>query len=311
MNFKDSIELLGSVNSATCYPKKYNEINLDLPYIRISNGKIDMFNYKTHDNAPRMSYVCQFLSEEVLPNVKGNVNGYFNIQLHDTYTYLNDGINYKDVLCFGKNKSHKGPVMLPDCYFMGDWGKKYHNVADNLKFEQKIDKICFYGTTTGNKNPLLNERIQTCLWAIDKPVCDFYITKIAQIEPSDIIKNIHNFNNIYAQPIDFNSQSKYKYQLRIDGNTRKWDADAYFINSLALALPSKDMLWYESLINENTHFVEVTQDTMINKFNYFQENGNEAKLIIQNANRLANQLFNFKTAKDYTISLFENIAFNK
>lgn len=312
MNFRESIKSLSDINSFTCYPKTYDNIDKDLPYFKIdSNKNIDMFNYKTHDNAPRMPYICSYILYNIIPYVKGDLTGYYNIQLHDTYTYLNDDKNYKDVLCFGKFKDEKGPVCLPDCYFLGDWNGKYNDFKDKLSWQNKKDKICFYGTTTGNRNPLLNERIQTCLWAIDKPECDFYITNIAQIDQKVLIKTIPDFFKIYTKRVSMIEQLKYKYHLLIDGNTKKWDVDTYFTNSLAFSMPSKDMLWYSSLLCDKREFVEVDKDSMINTYLYYQNNPKEVELITSNAQRIAKELFKSSIAREYMIDLFENIASNK
>lgn len=310
MDHKDTVHWLAQVNSASCYPKRFEDVDTSLPYFKIQGQSIDMFNYHTHDNAPRMPYICQYLTKYVLPEVKG-LDGYYNIQLHDTYTYLNDNKIYKDVLCFGKAKKDKGPVMLPDCYFLGDWAGKYKSLSDSYKWNDKMDKACFFGTTTGNRDPLLNQRIQTCLWALDKPQCDFKITNVAQIDQKVLLQNIPMFPRIYHTPVSLDQQMKYKYHLIIDGNTRKWDVDVYFTNSLGLMIPSDDMLWYYPILNADTYYVNVTYDDMLSKMKYYSDNGDEAQVITKNANNFAKRMFNSSTSKEYTVALFENIAFNK
>jgi hypothetical protein len=317
MKFDEHIKWLASANSGSLYPKEFEEIDKTLPYFKVSNKEgnnytIDMFNYKTHDNADRMPYVCDFLLYNVFPHVKsGNLSGYYSIQLHDTYTYLNDGKNYKDVLCFGKYKIDKGPVMIPDCYFMGDWGGKYHNIIDPNTWDIKQNKIVFGGTTTGSRNPKLNQRIQTCLWAIDKPSCDFYITNVAQIPPQQLLNDIPNFDKIYKNYISLEQQMSYRYILNIDGNTVKWNPDYAFTNSLGLCMPSNDMLWYSTLLHDNIHYKEVDLNNMLSILNYYQNNKKEALFIIENANKLAKTLFKKSIAIDYMIELFDNIAGNK
>jgi hypothetical protein len=140
---------------------------------------------------------------------------------------------------------------------------------------------------------------------------DFKITNIAQIDHGILRQKIPNFNDIYHSPVPLDKQLKYKYHLIIDGNTRKWDVDVYFTNSLGLMMPSSDMLWYYPVLNAGTHYVDVTYDNMISKMTYYSNNAEEAKLITSNANSFAKSIFNSHTAKEYTVALFENIAFNK
>lgn len=321
MDFKDNIEFLAQANSRTCHPKhSVDEINQMLPYFRLEryngNYNISAFNYEKHDNAPRMPYVLNYLSTNVFPFVKGDLSGYYNIQLHDTYTYLNDNIDYKDVLCFGKRKGDKNPVMIPDCYMLGDWCGKYQgwmdgNIQDPLLWKDKVSKIVFAGTTTGSRDPKTNERIQTCVWARDKPECEFYITKIAQIEPQKILKEVPEFRYIYRPPMPMSEQMRYRYQLVINGNTCRWNPDVYFTNTLAMHFPSDDMLWYSPLLQDGREFVNVSKETMMSTYKYYECNPQEAEFIVTNAKLTARRLFRQEVCQQYTISLFNHIADNK
>lgn len=316
MNIVNNIEWLAQCNAGTCRPKRLEELDTSLPYFYVSKDdtsgryQVQGFNFEKHDNAPRMLYVCQFLQNIIFPHVQGELSGYYNIQLHDTYSYLNDGKDYTDVLCFGKRKEDKGPVQLPDCYFMGDWGGKYHQVQDNLHWSDKISKIVFAGTTTGSRDPKMNTRINTCLWAMDKDECDFYITNIAQMDAGKIFNEVPDFKYVFRPPISLVEQMKYRYQLVIDGNTCRWNPDTYFTNSLALHMPSPDMLWYHPLLCDAVHYVGVDTIDMLKKMTYFEANPQEAQLIVSNANKLAKQLFNRNACNLYTVALFENIATN-
>lgn len=321
MNLNDHIEYLAQANSGTCRPKRcVDDIDKRLPFFCISkdNNKyhINMFNYEKHDNAPRMPYVLNYLGTRVFPFVRGDLTGYYNIQLHDTYTYLNDGLDYKDVLCFGKRKDDKGPVQIADCYMLGDWGGKYHSwfngsMKDGIEWSHKMNKIVFAGTTTGSRDPKVNERIQTCIWARDKPECDFYITNIAQIEPRRILEEVPDFKYIYRPPIPMHEQMKYRYQLVIDGNTTRWNPDVYFTKTLAFHWSSNDMLWYSPLLRDGFEYVGVDKDTLMKQYHYYENNPHEAKRIMGNANKLAHDVFRADVCQKYMIALFENIANNK
>ena len=317
MNLCDNIHHLAQANCLKCFPKRLEDINDKLPYFALrkkdggKNYTIEAFNYETHDNAPRMPYVLNYLSTKVLPHVQGDLSGYYNIQLHDTYSYLNDGIDYTDVLCFGKRKRDIGPVQIPDCYFLGDWGGKYYNCNDQIDWNDKQSKIVFAGTTTGSRDPTINQRIQTCLWAREKPECDFFITNIAQIEPRRIFTEVPDFKYIYRPPIPIAEQMKYRYQLVIDGNTCRWNPDVYFTNTLAFHYPSDDMLWYYPLLRDRQEFVSITMSDLIQTFTYYESNPKEARFIIDNAKHVAKTIFNKDVCVDYTIALFQCIADNK
>jgi hypothetical protein len=330
MKFDEHISWLARVNSGKCYPKRtLDEVDTSLPYFKLSKdmmGKYawEPFNFETHDNAPRMPYVARYLLNNVFPHVKGDLSGYYNIQLHDHFSYLKDGKCYDNVLCFGSTKrsfvDSKWAVQLPDCYFMGNWGGKYDGSGeDTMSWDNKKKRIIFAGTTTGSRVPLENERIKTCLWALDKgreEFCDFWITKIAQIDAKRIFAEVPRFRYVFRPPVPLDEQMTYKYMLGIDGNTCRWNPDVYFMKTLSLCLPSRDMLWYSPMLKDGEHYVEVnTQDddprNLTRMFTYYENNGNEAMRIIQNANQLAQRLFKTEVCQQYTKELFDNIAENK
>lgn len=330
MNFNEHVSWLARVNSGKCYPKKtLDELDTSLPYFKLSKDSMskylwEPFNFESHDNALRMPYVARYLLNEVFPYVKGDLSGYYNIQLHDHFSYLKDGKCYDDVLCFGGMKSSsvghsKWAVQLPDCYFMGNWGGKYDVLQDDLSWTSKKKKVIFAGTTTGSRVPTENERIKTCLWSLDdgrEKYCDFWITNIAQIDAKRIFAEVPRFRYVLRPPVPLNEQKTYKYMLGIDGNTCRWNPDVYFINTLSFCLPSRDMLWYSPMFKDGEHYVEVnTQDSDIKNltkmFVYYENNGNEAMHIIKNANKLAKRLFHPEVCQKYTIDLFQNIVENK
>lgn len=315
MDIQESVRWLGRVNAGRCFPKRFDCIDQSIPYFRIqkegNRHSISMFNYKTHDNAERMGYVCSYLLDKVLPLVKGDITGYYSMQLHDSYTYLNDGFDYTNVLCFGMSKNDRGPVMFPDCYFMGDWGGKYKVFNDEIPWESKASKVCFYGTTTGNRDPSLNERINTCLWAVSKPWCDFRITKIAQMSASLVLEKVPRFREIWSNPVPLSEQIKNRYMLIIDGNVSKWDVDCYYSNCIGFSMPSNNMLWYYPLLQAGTHYAPVTTDTMESVFMYYENNTKDALRVVSNARSLARDLFKAERAVEYAVSLFETIAENK
>lgn len=317
MNIGEAVDWLAQVNCGFCYGKDYDNINKELPYFRIfkhdGKYKASGFNYMTHDNAPRMGFVLQYLTDHVFPSVsEGDLCGYYSIQLHDTYSYLNDGKVYDDVFTFGRMKSDKGPIVLPDCYFMGDWGGKYKGLVDSNKWEDKKDKAVFVGSTTGNRDPTLNERINLCLWGRDKrDWCELGITGIVQMNPIVALDKVPELRSVMRPQMSLEDQMKYKYILLVDGNTNKWTVDTFFTKSLSLMMPSKDMLWYYPLLVDKTHFVGVSKDDLIKTIQYYNANPKEAQFIVQNGNALASKLFNQDMCRRYLINLFQGIAHNK
>lgn len=314
MNYQDNIIYLAQVNSRSCHPKRREDINEQIPFFEIKKdqlGKYDIksYNYETHDNAPRMQLWEQYLKTAILPNVDPNANlcGFYNIQLHDSYTYLDHDEDYKDVLCFTKFKTDPDPILIPDPYMICNYGNMLNSVNDELDWSKKMNKVCFYGTTTGHRDP---KRIDLCIWARDKRnVFDFYITKIAQMSSSDCQK-VPGFDAVYRNPVSISEQLKYKYHLMMDGNTCRFDVWYFKANNVVMKYPSKEMLWYYPMIQDDTHYVEVNRNNITNKMEFFNNNPQHAYCMIYDAKKLCNTLFRPIVHQMYTINLFESMALN-
>jgi hypothetical protein len=321
MNQIDTIKYLASVNSRSCYPKNLEDIDVSIPYFQIKKNNYDKYNIEGfghigHDNQDRMDYIINYLKNNIIPNVdkKCNLTGYYSIQLHDSYTYLNDNKNYKNVLTFSKFTDDNNPILIPDIYMISNWGNQLNNVQDPFKnWDDKNRRICMFGTTTGNRDPLLNNRIKTCLWSLNnRHFTDFYITNVAQMDIKKVVEKVPLFSNIFIKPVNINEQYKYAYQLIMDGNTCPFHCNSYFMNSLTFKYKSPEMLFYYPILQNNTHYVSCNIDNIETLFKYYENNKTEAINIINNANQFAKNWFNKPLIpQQYLVSLFENISNNK
>ena len=309
---------MAQANSKGCAPRREEEVDKTIPYFSIKKnnlGKydIDTFNYEWHDNAPRMDLWKTYLQNAVIPNIDPslNISGYYNIELHDSYTYLDNDKNYKNVLTFAKFKNDPSSILIPDPYMICNWGNMLNSINDEQDWDTKLNKVCFYGTTTGNRDPFKNERINLCLWAKDKrSYCDFYITNVAQMSVDDCRK-VKGFDDIYHPRVSISDQAKYKYHLMVDGNTCRFDVWYFKMNNVVMKYPSNEMLWYYPLLQDDNHYVEVNKDNIISKMNYFNTNPLHAQHIISNAKRITSKLFRPIIHQMYTTNLFENMALNR
>ena len=316
MNIQETILHLAQNNTAKCYPKREEELDKTIPYFSIKKNdilryEIIGYNHETHDNADRMKLWTHYMQTMILPNIDPNIDisGYYNIELHDSYTYLDvdKDRDYDNVLCFSKFKNDKGPVLIPDPYMICNYGGIMQSINDNEDWNKKLNKLCFFGTTTGNRNAAENERIDLCTWAIDKPFCDFKITKVAQMSPASI-PNLKEIGHGHVSIVD---QMKYKYHLIVDGNTCRFDVWPFKVNNVVMKYPSKEMLWYYPFLQEDFHFVEVEKSNIDNKMKFYNSNPNIALHMIYNAKKISSTLFRSITHQMYSIHLFESLAFNR
>jgi hypothetical protein len=318
MNTKETIEYLARQNAKGLYPKNEDDMNKDVPYIQVFKNNIGSwdikpFNYETHDNWTRMNLYIQYFKHAIFPSLDKNkdISGFYNIELHDSYTYLNKPFKYKDVLTFSKFKSDIHTTLIPDPYMVLNWND--HKVTDNKLWSIKDPKVCFYGTTTGNRDPLRNRRINICLWALDKPFYDFKITKVAQMQEYDIINKVglDKWRRISSHPVQIEDQLQNKFHFLTDGNTCKFDVWYFNTNTLNFKDESMDMLWYYPMMRNKEHFVEVNENNIENMRQYYFNNHKEAEYIIHNAKTLSSELFKPYNHMYYTTMLFDTIAENK
>ncbi len=321
---KDNVIHLAQQNAKGCYPIfEKEDVNQSLPYVAIHRTFIEPFNYHNHNCAVRMQGVVSYLTENVLPTLNHTRNLYFNIELNDINLSQHNTstieINFNNVLCFAKRREDNINInvpLLPDYFFMQNWEERYKYIKDYNSWDIKKNAIVFVGSTTGNKDPSKNERIQACLWSVQKQhrdVCHFYISEFVCMNPFKVINSMPEIQQcVLSRYMTPKKQMEYRYILNIDGETCRWNPDPYFMNSLLFQTASNGMVWYTPLLKNKEHYVEVSFDEnapnyIMKMWNYYEHNPKEAQDIIRNANQLGKRLFTPQIGKLYTQTLFHNI----
>lgn len=323
MNLQENISFLAKSNARYGRPMREDEVNPTIPYFEVYKNSLNRYDvrsyaYEGHDNAPRMEFWCDYLQRNIFPNIDPNVDisGFYNIELHDSYTYLDRPRDiYKNVLTFSRFKNDNGPILIPDPYMMSSYGESLEAAAaadGRLEWKNKQSKVCFFGTTTGNRDPIKNTRIDLCLWGLqNKDICDFAITNIAQMSEEDVRFKLPNFNSIYRPVVSLEEQLSYKYHLVPDGNTCKFDVWNNVTSNVVMRYESKEMLWYYPLLQEDIHYVSVNKQNLRHKVQMLEANPQIAQIMIYNARKTAQGLFRPIIPQMYTISLLEAMAENR
>lgn len=320
MDFRENIRHAGRTFAKTMRPKRREEMYQDVPYFEIFKNDMNkydvrIYNFETHDNADRMALYQHYLRDYILPNVTGNVCGFYNIELHDSYTYLpTKEHGYKDAFTFSKFKDDTRVVLLPDPYMVCNWGNALTNVKDDVPWENKMNKACFFGTTTGIREPSKNKRIMFCRDHIDDAFVVGKITKIAQMTKESIVTAIgeDTFLKIYnPTPVSVPEQCKFKFQIVMDGNTSRFDVWSYQTNCLNIKMASDEMLWYYPMLMEDVHFVGAAdKNSLRSKIVFCLQNADYVKRYIQNAHHFARNIFKPLSHMQYTTAVFDTIAEN-
>lgn len=337
MHLGDSIEFIAKAEGRRVRPVKDDAelVELDaklgrkLPAIRIVRSSVKsgpafvaegLNRDPNHDNAPRLPYLVDFFNRRVLPMVdsSADVTGAYRVELHDSYSYLPGRHLYDNVLTFGRTRDalENTVALLPDPYHMADFGGIVHAMSqDNLAWEDKTPKLFFAGTTTGNRDPLYNERIKACIWSLGRrDISEMYITKVAQMEMPHALAVHPRFGEVLHTPFGPSEHFPYKYQANIVGNTACWSRLPMVMasNSLLVHCPAEapdDVMWYYPLMRAGEHYVcaESSKGIHLEKAHaYCVANDAECKAMTTRANRLARDLFHSGMAASYIATLLES-----
>lgn len=275
-----------------------------------------------HDNADRLPFLVDFLNTRVLPMVESAacVSGTYRVELHDSYTYLPDRHRYHNVFSFGRapDAAERTVALLPDPYHMGDFGGLVSIMSDDtVPWTDKLPKLFFAGTTTGDRNPANNARIRACMWALDRPdVAEMHITKIAQMAPDAILKAHPRFRETLRPPIPPEQHFRYRYQTNIVGNTACWSRLPMIMASRSLlvhcrSVAADDAMWYYPLIREGRHYVGADSaegPDLLRAHAFCRSYDRQCRAMVDEANVLARDLFHSGTAASYMATLLEECS---
>ena len=274
-------------------------------------------NHAGHDNEDRMDVVCRYIRERVLPNVDSatNVSGTYKIELHDTMQPTDKNEGSLGSFCFSRSRHERGDYpLIPDEFQMRDYSGLLSDYSDPLSWDRKQPKALFCGTTTGDRNPAKNERLQACDWAArhGRGYSDFRITKVAQMRREDVVAAYPDTHDKFSAPhVPIEKHYEYRYLVNIAGNTCSWNRVPLIMNSRSLMLHTyhPDMTWYYLAMREGEHYVSTkVGEGLAGTMQFYESNPQEAQLITRNANRFVKQFMGAPSAILYMTMLLENVA---
>ena len=321
MDTSDSIVYAAQYEARKLVPIKDEDddmLNKKLPYFSITKNQkqcleVSGFNYEDHVNAPRMSFFIDYMKQHILPCLsksKVDVTGFYNIELHDSNSYLNNFDEYTNCLVWSRRKNDNYNICLPDVYHIQNYGHQ-SMVNDQQDYNSKSNKLCFFGSTTG-KSVKDNERIKASLWSLNhRDLTDIYITNVVQMSKEDILAANIPLDKILHDHVPPQKMLSYKICLDIPGNTCSWDRIPMILksNSLLFKFPCNDMCFYYPFLNNKLHYVNVDYNNIISMCQYYLSNPKEASFIIENSKVFQKSFLNGGVAMLYIKTLFEEASF--
>lgn len=284
-----------------------------VPRVHISAcGDVRGSGHEGHDNEGRMAHLCAWLRDRVLPLCALPVKGTWRAELHDSYAYLpGDKSRFDNCWTYSRPcDARERAALIPDPYQVDSYGGLLDASArDATPWASKRSHIFFAGTTTGDTDPRLNERVRAAVWSLDHPAdATFRITKIAQMDAARAFAAVPRLREAVAEWVPPAAQFGCRYLANIAGNTAAWARAPMILasQSLMLNLRHPDAMWYAPVLRAGEHYVDVPAlDGMLAAKRRMDAAPAEARRMVEAANGFAASYLRPEHADVYMAQLLE------
>jgi len=155
-----------------------------------------------------------------------------------------------------------------------EWSDIKKNNKYIKEWNNKIQKAIFRGSSTGcGINEFDNPRIKLCKKISN--LLDFKLSKIVKrikaYKQNIYINNEEKYKYLVGSFMTPEEQSKYKYNFNVEGNAQSYRYSGEFKkNSVILNVKSDYYMWFEKLLVNKRHFIEI--DKNLNNLDYTIKN---------------------------------------
>jgi hypothetical protein len=224
---------------------------------------------------------------------------------------LDDVIQNDKITEFGFSKNIiVNKALVPNLYAMMDYSN-LNIVNDDIKITQKTKKGIFVGATTGDLDPIKNKRLLYCNHFLNSEICDFYISKIVQINNKYVYGTYTYIKDKIIGNYNKKSQLNYKYIIDLDGNTTSWDRVKWVMgsNSLLLKEISDNVEWYYPMLKDgnNLFFYNSFKDLEYLVMNLNQMDDIYLDSVKNNANDFSKNFLNLDIHSYYFVNMLKFI----
>lgn len=249
----------------------------NLVTIKDLETKKDKYKNLSHDNG-----IKDF--KDLLER-SNNIEKKFKHFFHDNAEFNVDTITLVKNRGYNNNKG----VILRNIKCDRHW-KNYYKKQQDIKFEDKEEKIFWRGTTTGSEKYPGNRFKLIKEWYNKNEEIDIGFSFICQ--------NKNEYSSYVKGSCEIKDFLKYKYILSIPGNDKdsglNWKLNS---NSLVLMVKPRITSWLmETTLKENYHYILLKDDysDLKEKLEWCKKNQEKCKEIIKNANKFMKQFENEK-----------------
>jgi hypothetical protein len=149
-----------------------------------------------------------------------------------------------------------------------EWNSLKNNNKFNTNWNDKKSIAIFRGSSTGcgiNENNNMRIKLANKSYKNKENILDVSLTKlVGKIKAYKSNINILNFNKykyLIGSFLDGKEQSKYKYIFNIEGNAQAYRySNEFRKKSVILNIKSNFYMWFEPLLKNNRHYIEINSD---------------------------------------------------
>ena len=246
--------------------------------VSINGNEVTVTNAHREQSDIRFNFVINLL-KTTIATYGLNLNCNLIIATHDS---VSPNQKYTR-LCFAES-FYSNHIQIPDPHIFFHINHIQSHLSNDIPFEQKEDKMSFFGSDTGAvDSTLLNQRIRFCDAASSNPKVIAKITNFVHFKKEMIEDLGVSIIDISAPYTSISEQLKYKYILDIDGNASSWDRTPWAMssNSYLVHLDSskcQEVSWYAPFVKkENILPVISFDDALAFKVKYNEETKKKQK----------------------------------
>jgi hypothetical protein len=269
----------------------------------IKNKTLYLERYGKNIDKIRLNFFTNFTNQVLKSHSLSDLNFKAIVALGD----LPDDKASETRLSFAR-KRNSPHICIPDAHLFQLSSTCSKILSQDIPFENKINKGCFFGSDTGQKDQnKINQRIKFCDLYRNSDLIDAKITSFiqGQVDPS-----------ICANRVSIEDQLKYKFIFNINGNTTSWDRLIWVMASNSICVfvkppPNKnDICWYYHIFDLARPFPEVDELGAENFLLSFSKDEEFLKIVKDQQKIFAESLANLNFHAKYYGSILINYHYH-
>ena len=251
----------------------------------INNLNLD--NYKTFDNLLYNIDSWETLFADKLKQLLVD-NSYYDKRFKFNYTF-GDINEYTNNYSFVKNRKI-GDTKSIVLYSLQVYNNNIFYYLSDIPYEQKFNKVCWRGKTTGSKSNSANRFNLVSKY--------FHSSSIIDVGFSEIVQGQDAYKKYIKTKLSIDNLLQYKYLISVEGNDVDTDLNWKLAsNSLVMMARPRFSSWFmEDMLIPNYHYLLLKDDfsDLLEKIEWCNDHQPQVQKIIKHANTFVEMFKNYE-----------------